>query len=316
MSDLSSAAGLCLDCVGLVAGERLAVVHNPPQTVIASALRAAAEALGVSVVVVGFPTLARHGDEPPADAAAAMLGADAVLAATDTSLSHTEARLAATARGARVGSMPTITEDIFRRVVPVDYSLMTRDGAAIVAALDAGDVCRITCPLGTDVTLSLRDRDGRNDDGDLRAAGAFGNLPAGEGYIAPQEREGDGVIVFDGSLVGWGLLDEPVRVEVRDGAAVAASGEAGAWLLDALDAGGPTGRLVAELGIGTNPAAAMSGNVLEDEKVRGTAHIAFGASAGVGGTNHAQVHIDGILRRPRVEIGGRVLVDGGQLLVA
>jgi leucyl aminopeptidase (aminopeptidase T) len=45
-----------------------------------------------------------------------------------------------------------------------------------------------------------------------------------------------------------------------------------------LDSGGGHGRSIAELGIGTKPAAILTGNVLEDEKVIGTMHLAFGTS--------------------------------------
>jgi hypothetical protein len=68
-----------------------------------------------------------------------------------------------------------------------------------------------------------------------------------------------------------------------------------------LDAGGPTGRLLAELGIGTNPGAILTGHIGEDEKAVGTVHLAFGTSASIGGTNVASVHIDG------KEITGRLL---------
>ena len=143
----------------------------------------------------------------------------------------------------------------------------------------------------------------------------FGNLPAGEGYVAPLETLGDGTIVFDGSLGGYGLLTTPVRVSVERGRAVDADMDAGDWLLETLDAGGEHGRSLAELGIGTNPAATLSGNVLEDEKVIGTIHLAFGTSAGLGGVNLAGVHIDGMVLRPTVELDGDRVLDDGRLLV-
>lgn len=86
--------------------------------------------------------------------------------------------------------------------------------------------------------------------------------------------------------------------------------------METLDSGGDHGRSLAELGIGTNPAATLTGNVLEDEKVIGTAHIAFGTSAGLGGVNVAGVHIDGVLLRAAVEVDGERLLDHGDLLVA
>ncbi len=106
----------------------------------------------------------------------------------------------------------------------------------------------------------------------------------------------------------------PLRVTLVSGRVVDAVGGAARWLLDTLDAGGRTGRLIAELGIGTNPRATLSGHILEDEKAVGTAHLAFGTSATFGGTNVSAVHIDGVLERPTVELDGLPLVAGGELL--
>ena len=82
------------------------------------------------------------------------------------------------------------------------------------------------------------------------------------------------------------------------GRIVEAGGAAAPWLLSTLDAGGEHGRSIAELGIGTNPAARLTGSILEDEKVKGTVHLAFGTSAGIGGVNVSSVHIDGMVLSP------------------
>ncbi|MFA6506421.1 MAG: hypothetical protein WCT14_09995, partial [Treponemataceae bacterium] len=72
--------------------------------------------------------------------------------------------------------------------------------------------------------------------------------------------------------------------------------------------------VVAELGIGTNDKATLIGNLLEDEKVYGTVHLAFGSNATFGGTISAGVHIDGIMLNPTLTVDGRVIVRGGKVL--
>ena len=109
------------------------------------------------------------------------------------------------------------------------------------------------------------------------------------------------------------MFREPLSVTLADGRAIDADGEAAERLLDTLDTGGPTGRLIAELGIGTNPQATLTGNILEDEKAVGTAHLAFGTSASFGGTNLSTVHIDGVLLQPTVELDERPLIQNGEL---
>jgi leucyl aminopeptidase (aminopeptidase T) len=292
------------------------VVCNDETRTIAETIAAAAKRRTRAVSVLEFPTVSRHGEEPPAGVAEAMLGADVVFAPTSRSLSQTEARREATRHGVRIASLPTITEEIFARTMPVDYARLRRTSERVAARLTSASSARITSTAGTDIVLALSERTGLSDDGNLQDPGAFGNLPAGEGYVAPIESEGDGTIVVDGSLAGYGLLRSPVRITVKAGRAVDADTDVGRWLLETLDSGGEHGRSLAELGIGTNPAATLTGNVLEDEKVIGTAHIAFGTSAGLGGVNVAGVHIDGVLRRPTVEVDGDCLLDHGDLLVA
>ena len=69
--------------------------------------------------------------------------------------------------------------------------------------------------------------------------------------------------------------------------------------MDLLTAHGEDGTNVAELGIGTNERAELTGNVLEDEKILGTAHVAFGASAAIGGTVQVPVHLDCVVLQRR-----------------
>jgi leucyl aminopeptidase (aminopeptidase T) len=285
------------------------VLCNDPQLAIADALGDAAEARGArSVRVLPFVAGERHGAEPPDEVAAAMVSASVVFAPTTFSLSHTTARAEATRRGTRMATMPGITEEVFRRALDVDYGELKRAGESLAAQLTAASVCRVRSVGGTDLTLDLGGRSGISDDGDLSVAGAFGNLPAGEAFIAPVETAAEGTIVFDGALGGYGLLEDEVVVTVAGGRLVSAvGGDAGPWLESVLDAGGEFGRSIAELGIGTNPAARLTGNVLEDEKALGTIHLAFGTSVGIGGVNRSSVHIDGLVLHPTVELDGRTI---------
>lgn len=241
-----------------------------------------------------------------------MCEATVLVLLTRFSLSHTTARIEATRSGARIASMPAITRETFARSVPANYDELRRVGQRLAGRLTAATSCRVTGPSGTDVLLSLDGRTAICDDGDLRTRGAFGNLPAGEAYIAPRESDASGTIVFDGSLSEWGVLEGPLAVVVERGRAVSVDGGAAArWLLQTLDEGGRNGRVIAELGIGTNPGALVTGSVLEDEKATGTVHFAFGNNSSMGGENVASVHLDALILDPRVELDGVVIIDRG-----
>ena len=307
--DLSAAAFAAAECLGVGAADAVLVLTSADQRSIGDAFTNAVRPRAKAVKTMMCPRLSRHGEEPPAVIAEAMYDADVVFAATSHSLSQTQARVHASRRGTRIASLPTITDEIFVRTVPIDYSELKRKGRRLAQRLTAATTARVTSAAGTDITLSIEGRLGRVDDGDLRKPGAFGNLPAGEAYIAPVETVGDGRIILDGSLAGYGVLAAPLTVIVKDGRAIQADGDGATWLLETLEAGGANGRAVAELGIGTNPAATVTGNVLEDEKVIGTVHVAFGSNVGIGGVNVAGVHIDAVMLRPTVELDGEPVLE-------
>lgn len=300
-AELTRAASAALERLAVGSEDRVLLLCNEPQRRLAEAFATAARERTRAVRVLEYPTLSRDSEEPPAPVAQALLDASVAVATTTFSISHTDARQAASTSGVRIAGI-YVSEDAFVRTIDVDYDLVERSSAEIAAALTAADSCRIISAAGTNVSLRIAGREAICDDGDLEGAGAFGNLPAGEAYIAPQETTGEGTIVFDGALAGHGLLRSPLRVQLEGGRAVAAEGEAADWLLTTLDAGGRNGRSIAEVGIGTNPSARLCGEIAIDEKALNTAHIAFGTSIACGGVNQADVHIDGILLDPTIEL--------------
>ncbi len=194
-----------------------------------------------------------------------------------------------------------------------DMEGLRRKGHAIAERLTAGDEARITCPNGSDLRLGLGEREAIPDAGELTHDGAFGNLPCGEGFIAPIEGTATGRLVVDGTIASVGIPQDPVELTVEDGHLRTASGEEGERLVELLTAHGDDGTNVAELGIGTNEKAKLTGNVLEDEKILGTAHVAFGASAAIGGTVQVPVHLDCVVVKPDVEVDGEPIVRSGEL---
>jgi aminopeptidase len=199
-------------------------------------------------------------------------------------------------------------------VMSADMDALRRRSQVVAEALDAASEARLTDPNGTDLTLDLSGRLGIVDAGELTEPGAFGNLPCGEGFISPVG--GNGTLVVDGSLAGIGLAAEPVELVVEGGHLTSARGGQGMAFMELLTEHGDDGTNVAELGIGTNEKAILTGEVLEDEKILGSAHVAFGASAGIGGTVQVPVHLDCIVTKPTVELDGEAIVRDAELLVA
>jgi leucyl aminopeptidase (aminopeptidase T) len=253
------------------------------------------------------------GNEPPRPVAGALAECDVFIAPTTRSLSHTKARKRATDAGARGATMPGVTEDMLARTMSIDFDTMAIRSRAVAALLTEADTARVTCPRGTDFTLDLAGREGLADDGELIARGAFGNLPCGEGFIAPFG--GEGTIVVAGTIASIGPVDEPVMLTVQRGRLVGAEGGPGPRFLALLEGTGERGTNLAELGIGTNDRAELTGKVLEDEKILGTIHVAFGASAGIGGTVAVPIHLDVVVLEPTLEIGSERVLDAGSFVL-
>jgi leucyl aminopeptidase (aminopeptidase T) len=301
------------DCLAVSAGEQVLVVFDSSAGELGRLFGAAATALGAEVTTMEMEPTERDGQEPAAEVAEAMATADVVIAPTERSLSHTQARRRATAAGVRIATLPGVTEEMLARAMSADPREVGRLAGMTAKRLSDASAARITCPNGSDLTLSLEGRRGQVDDGRLDSPGSFGNLPCGEAFIAPLEDRGDGRLVVDGSIAGFGVLDEPVELTVESGLLTGATGAIGERLLETLAAG--EGQNVAELGVGTNGRARPSGNVLEDEKILGSVHVAFGSSAGIGGTVQASVHIDCVVLKPELTLDGEPVTAGGRLLV-
>jgi leucyl aminopeptidase (aminopeptidase T) len=316
MSDLERAVKAVIEeCLAVKQGEDVVVVCNPATRDLAERLRAGAEAVGAEAVLAVMAEREQHGVEPPDTVAAAMLKADVLLVPTVQSLSHTAARKAATDAGARAATLPGATEEMLARVMNADMDELRRRGGELAELLTAGSGARITSAEGSDLALNIEGRPGIPDTGELNQPGAFGNLPCGEGFISPHHDSGGGKLVVDGVIASIGIPDKPVELTIEDGTLVDATGEMGEELMRQLTAAGPDGTRVAELGIGTNEKAILTGELLEDEKLLGTVHVAFGASAGIGGEIQVPVHLDCVVMKPTLTVDGREVIRDGELLV-
>ncbi len=238
---------------------------------------------------------------------------------------------------------PSVTLDMFERTVPIDYARLKANCKKLKATLDGASEVHITTAKGTDLTLGLRRRKAEMDDGDFTRPGAGGNVPAGEVYVSPELGRGEGTIAFDGCIAsgrGVILIDEPIRVEVEDNMVKKIMGGREARALEAtLSSAKRTTRAFAmegkipkkllpgylrniynlgELGIGLNEKARIVGNMLEDEKVFKTCHIAIGSN--YDGDANALIHLDGLIKRPTMEVKdssghSRVIMEQGRIII-
>jgi leucyl aminopeptidase (aminopeptidase T) len=206
-----------------------------------------------------------------------------------------------------------ITEGMmYRGVMLADYRKVSRLTQKVSDLLTKSSEAEIATPAGTDLHLNIAGREAHSDTGIFHKPGDFGNLPAGEAFIAPIEGDAEGRAVIDGRLGG---MRGVIKIVVRKGWAKKISGKPSRKIRKMLDEAGPKAYNLAEFGIGTNPKARLFGNPLEDEKVLGTCHVALGDNSTFGGKVRAGIHIDGVLLRPTIKLDDKTLMRDGQLKV-
>ncbi len=309
-NDLRAAAETAVEaCLGLVADESIAVVTDDERLPIGEAIYDVAAAQSDDATLLRYPVGTEHGEEPPAPVAAAMREADAFLAPTTYSITHTRARQAATEAGARGATLPGITENVLVAGLDADYEQIAAACESIHKQVRGAGEIRVTAPGGTDIVVEPGDRPWHLDTGLVRDPGSFSNLPAGETFVSPTTANGR--IVVDGTMRPHGLVEEPVQIEVEAGQVVEVSDAGVRESLEAAaeNAADPDAVYnLAELGVGANVGVAeLMGSVLLDEKAAGTVHLAVGDDASIGGDVEAPIHSDGVVRDPTVRADGEAI---------
>ena len=296
--------------LAIASGERVLLVTDTGKLAIARRFLAVAEEEGHAAELVTVPIPEAHGVEPPESVARQMLAADVIFILTTKSLSHTRARANATANGARIAAMSGVTEDILRRFSRVDLLAMKARTNRLADVLDRGERVLVTSKQGTDLTFSIAGRIAHGRKASIfDRPGTWGNIPCGEAFIAPVEDSVNGKLVVDASIGGIGLVDRDAVLHIERGKLKGIDGGVSARRFEAL-LDDPARRQVAEFGIGTNDEARITGVTIEDEKVLGTCHVAFGNNRFFGGTNAVDFHTDCVMRAPTIVIDGRVVVGG------
>jgi len=214
----------------------------------------------------------------------------------------------------KMGHMPGITEEMMLRSVNVDFFTMKRTADKLISEFEDATHLHITTNEGTDILLGVKDRIFVGDIG--VSGGEMCNLPCGEIYCAPIETEADGIVVFNASLGDVGKLEHPLKVFISKGKIIKFESDDAdlvkriTQLTDVDD----DAWIIGELGIGVNPGAQITGNMLEDEKAIGTAHIAFGNNADFpgGGKNNSKIHRDYLFYRPNIKA---IFLNGTEKLI-
>ncbi len=244
---------------------------------------------------------------------------DIIIALSNNSTSHTNFRKLACLAGARFASLPHFDPDMFATSMTVDWHALAKRTSRLVDAVNRAEWVELNCPNGTIMNICKKGRKAEGDDGLLTVEGSFGNLPAGEAYLAPLEGESYGRMVVE-----WGptsKLSKPLIITIKKGKVENIEGDDPLRSrLEAKFAENQNCRNLAELGIGTNDKASRPDNVLEAEKILGTIHLALGDNTGFGGNTAAPFHEDYVFYQPTLTLimpdgCKECIIDNGHLLI-
>lgn len=313
--------------LGLKRGEKVLIVTDENKPEISKAFNRGARKLGAIVTTYVLPEKERPLDEIPIDLLPLIpAGNNVIVNAFEGFSEETPFRIQLLkkeiATNARIGHAPGITNEMMTEgPMTADYKEIEKNARKLISAFKDAKKVNITAPGGTDIDLDI---EGRGFDTDVVIKpGTFGNLPAGEIWCAPIEDKAKGVIVTDGSIGDVGQVTKPLTIYVENGEIDELESEDEALVdkIEKLTSVDKMARVIGELGIGLNPMARLSGNLLEDEKAGGTAHIAFGNNEEMdGGKNKSKTHRDFLFYKPTFNVTykngtEKIIIEDGVLKI-
>jgi aminopeptidase len=165
---------------------------------------------------------------------------------------------------------------------------------------------------GTDLTLSVDGRKWVNSDGKA-------NFPSGEVFTGPVEDSVEGRVAFDVPTLFTGHAVEGIELEFHCGRVVNASAARGNDMLQSALDTDERSRYLGEFAFGLNSGITRpTRNILFDEKMGGTIHMAVGAGyPETGSRNRSAIHWDMIkdMKQGRILADGKLVYEGGRFKV-
>lgn len=246
---------------------------------------------------------------------------NAVIALSNFSTSHTRFRdFLTNICKTRYASMPLFDTSMLEGPMNVDWKRLAQFTKKIAKELDKSEFVHVSTANGTSLSFSKKGRRAFADTGILTSPGAFGNLPAGEVYLAPLEGTANGTLILEWAPTR--KLKAPVILNIKDGLVTEVTGkdEYADVLMQKISEKKENAN-IAEFGLGTNEMAARPDNILESEKILGTIHIALGDNSSFGGNISTPFHQDFVFFKPTVTLihkdGNRgILMKGGRFINA
>ncbi|MCS7109495.1 MAG: hypothetical protein NZ903_01730 [Candidatus Micrarchaeota archaeon] len=302
-----AALQLLIKNVQLKEGETILLITDRKSCPIFTSLSAAANQLG-GKLIEAFISSDRQHSSPMPSIRDLCINSDVIIGVTDKSISHSPEVSEARKSGARVVSMPGITPELFVKGVSSDPAVIKRINLKLEKKLGSAKEIKVFSPSGTNAQIKIQDSNfDFSDNGDASQPGSLINVPYGEVYSFISTCSGKIVIDRWQNLI---KQNENAIIELEEGKIIRWNNPASKYVMNQLNAG-ECGLFVCEFGIGTNPYIRNPiGITLNDEKIFGSAHFAFGG----GGKRKCGIHEDFVVLAPTVLVDGEELIKRGRFL--
>ena len=315
---MRGARTLVNNCASVEPYEHALIVTDSKLLKIGRVLAAAVRERDAEPIMTIIKPRERDGQEPPTLVAEAMKQADVIFSPVSRSITHTRAVKEAAAVGARILVMTAFTERMMMRGgIEADFRTQRPICEKLADLFTDANTVRLTTPAGTDLTMSIEGRRGNAMTGVVDKPGMFSTVPTIEANVSPIEGTTEGTIVVDASIpyIGIGILREPIEMKVEGGFITEIHGGDQAEILRKDLAAKDDANVynIAELGVGLNPKSEMTGIMLDDEGVLGSAHIGIGTNITLGGVVKAAVHYDLVIWKPTIYLDRKVVIESGEI---
>jgi leucyl aminopeptidase (aminopeptidase T) len=266
--------------------------------------------------------LKNHGEEPQKKIANMMKKTDLIISLISSSIAHTQARKIASRHGSRFMSLPDYNKKVLSsKAIKINYLKKIKICEKIKLKLDKSKKIHITSNKGTNLTLIVKNRIANSCPGILMNKGDLGSPPDVEVNITPVENMTNGCLIVDGSVANKnvGILKKNIKFEIKNGYIknfYSENSNYKRFLIKNFNnkKNYKKRRVLAELGIGLNHLAKLTGNMLTDEGSLGTIHFGFGSNDTIGGKNKVNFHLDFVIKKPNIYLDEKVcLIKNGKI---
>jgi leucyl aminopeptidase (aminopeptidase T) len=336
---INSARNCVKECMGIESDENVLIITDAKRLNIAEALRQAATEIDANVSVVLLPDPSQRREKPITMLDEMLVNALKASNVVLTPFTDIEGEfrhfrtsileMAGSGEYFRLGHMIDIEEKSlidggltanYREIEELtDLLAEILSKARKITIISGNGKYKLEANLGGWEELAI------SDCGILKKKGNFGNLPAGEAYIAPTKFfDINGEVSIDLFADSIGRLLTPIDLKIVKGKVIEISGreEAEKFKERLSEAERKADELklprenvwkVADIAIGTNPKAKVGEVAIETEKLKRTAHIALGDNSFFCGLIKAPIHYDLIINRPTIVIDGKQIMDRGKI---